>query len=155
MTIKNAKNLIIQYFHENSNKDSISFDELNSFIKTTDDKNECLTSILGALVMLVNENILYLNPLSDVSNPKTLIWVLISKLDEIEKTLKISGELAAQINSIVSDFSEATDTPQIMPNGLEITQQEIMVILDMLNMYASQEDSEPEVEEEKPKSNKK
>lgn len=138
MTIKSAKNLIIQHFNGNPDVDSISFEDLNSFIFKDDNKNECLTALLGALTTLTSEGVLYLNPMSDVSNTKTLNWVLVKKLYEIEQTIKIPGHLAMRINSIVSDFSDILEDEDLIPDGLEVNETSIMILLDIINMYASQ-----------------
>ena len=81
MTVKEAKSKIINHLFENSDKkDSISFDELNSLIPTSENKEEYLTALLSALTELVNEQVLAINPLSDINKPQTICWVLKEKI---------------------------------------------------------------------------
>ena len=160
MTAIEAKSLIVEYLTEH---DSVNYDDLNKFIKTSDDKTESLTALMAALQILTNDGVLFLNPVADVNNVKSLCWILIKPIFSHDQQVKINGELCFRIADVVNSVAEESGQKELFCDPLKLTEEDFTVLLGVISMMSeNQEDNndddessqEPVVQKSPPKKDK-
>lgn len=133
MTILQAKTFILDYF---ATHDFITYEDLGRFIKTSDDKQACVSACLLALAELTSENIIGLNPIYSPQDLSSLVWNLRTPLPNITQKVLISGQTALNIASIVNSFADTVEAEELSANPLQIEEKDLSVVCDIVAMLS-------------------
>jgi hypothetical protein len=139
MTILECQAKILDYL---KNNDSVSFENFNLFIPTSLNKYAGITACLAALSELGTLNIVTLNQIADIKSPETLVWVLRDKLSNRSQNISICGSVASNISNIVNNFAESVEDGDLISNPLNITEKDLCVLIDIIEMYSNQDSNE-------------
>lgn len=143
MTILEAQYVVLEHFVENTTIDKGQLNQLCSKSKTR--KAEDLAAFLGALEDLVISGIIKKIE-KDKSIDSDAIWVLKKPLSLYEQNVIIDGQTAIEIANIIREFSDAIKSEDISANPLGIQQKDIIMLMQIINMYASAQQGKQDTE---------
>lgn len=74
-------------------------------------------------------------------------WVLRKPIFEYSQKIDVNGHLAVAISNAVNSFFDSTNQKGVFSNPLQIQEQDLIILLEIIDMYASsanEEDKEPQ-----------
>lgn len=138
MTIIQANQILLEYFMIH---DAIKYEEVEKLIPKGENKELAMAALIAALQDSSNSNILA--PIQYRPNDITsLTYILKKPLIALDQNVQINGMIAFQISNIINNFAEISEQKEVVCNPLNVTQQDIMVLLDILNMLSDQLNSD-------------
>ena len=132
MNILEAKQLLLGYF---LTKDTLSIDGFSSVVQQKNIKDETEAVLRAALLELDSLKIIT-KSFSNIENKQQEIWVLNKPLLSYEQSIQIDGNLAIKISSYVNNFLKTTGDTSIISNPLNISRDDIIILLDIIDLYA-------------------
>lgn len=141
MTTLDAKQLLLIHFIKN---DSLSYENIGKLIPSKQKKDECEYAIVAALNELTASLILSEMIKNQDKEDESKIWILNKSLSLYEQSVTIDGQLATKISGISNNFYQMVGEKSLNSNPLNITKDDILCLLEIINLYASNTPQEKE-----------
>ena len=144
MNINEAKNELIQFFIK---KDSINNEEFKNFCTKKITPTESEAALFFALQDFENKGFVCKYIGSNPDGKLLTTWVLTRPLIFNNQNLVIDGDIAFRVSSTVNSFYDSIGDKQSFSNPLEISKQDIEILLTIISMYASENSKESKKQE--------
>lgn len=144
MTSLDAQQKLLEHLSVN---DSVSSNDISKYISSKneiDNKDEVLSAFYGAIDELCLAGVL-VRPYNKDNKEENHIYVLKKPISLYEQTLTVDGDVALKISNIVSNFSDIMQSKYVS-NPLCIRQQDLIILMEIINMYA-ENSKEPTLEQ--------
>lgn len=143
MNVNEASNLLTQYFITH---DSLTNEQFVTWVNKKTPLTEVEAALSYALQDLETKGILKKFVGLNAAGATIFTWVLLKPIIFNEQLVKIDGHTAINIANLVNSFFESVGDSEAGCNPLEISEADIHILIEMIEMYANQ-DNEKEVED--------
>lgn len=146
MTIQEANSILFGWFIKN---DSINNEEFSKLTPKKTSQLESEAAFSYALADMEIKNLVAKFIGTTAENKAIFTWILKRPLILNKQTLELDGGTAIQISNVVNDFYSQMSEEDAFCNPLQITQEDIHILIEIIHMVS--ENHLSEVEENKDK----